>query len=118
MRSSRGACSSSRTRWACATWTSEGVWVLSRAAFLRRLLRRRLFLCGLRFRLRRRLGVGRLFLARLELEADLAVWILHQKRLELAALLRYEVGQQVGASRRPQLLHLLVLVRLVQDHSA
>jgi len=24
---------------ACATWTSEGVWVLSRAAFLRRLLR-------------------------------------------------------------------------------
>ena len=56
--------------------------------------------------------------ARLELEADLAVGLLHQERLEAAALLRDEAGQQVGAAGREQLLHLLALDRLLQDHAA
>jgi len=56
--------------------------------------------------------------SRLELEADLAVRLLHEKRLELASLLRDEAGQQIGAPGLEQLLHLLALDRLLQDHAA
>src|SRR5207245_5745527 len=67
-----------------------------------------------------RLLRGRLLLRRpwLELEADSAVRLLDEKRLELASLLRHEAGQQVGAAGFEQLLHLLALDRLLQDQAA
>src|SRR5687767_11734492 len=99
MRSSRAARSSSRTRSAFGTSTC------------------RLFRGGLVLLFGRLLGPvfsG----ARLELEPDLAVGLLHQERLELPVLLRHEPGQEVGAPGLEQLLHLRALDRLLQDETA
>src|SRR5687768_14836236 len=89
MKSSRAAPSSSLTRSACGTWT-----------------------CSLLF--------GCLFFwrPRLEFEADFSVGLLHQERLEPAAFLGDEAGEEVRAAGLEELFHLLALDRLLQDHAA
>src|SRR5262249_16496549 len=67
--------------------------------------------CGLR-------RFSRLLRSRQELEAHLVLRRLDEEGLELAALLRHEVGEQVRFARGEQLLHLLALDRLLQDHAA
>src|SRR5262249_57054810 len=56
--------------------------------------------------------------ARLKFEADLAVGLLDEERLEAAPLLGHESVQEIGAPGREQLLHLLALDRLLQDQAA